>query len=517
MIHKFQKKLLDYTFVYVFWLETCGTDTSWSDDFLPACKKKRLTQDGMVSDMLPNSANLSTDSKCLQNSFNIGRGNFQMLNEAEQHQQCGYKLNLKTKCDSILLQKNLKTTKNENSNFNIQHTDSTAYNNEARVKSVQSDNNEVIKTISSLDGLHPCNVVQRSQIEKFLDDNDYRNEGVSMSANRGGNKHSLDDDLSDNNTVGDQSLLHLAAHMNVGHDIINKIYHNEHDERPVGIFYVDSSGRTALTSAAAANSLESIKSLYQLEKEAMVKMKPVKPVKSQHINKPKPTYRSRRRYQIYESRQCSPIIVAIQAGNDEVVKCLLDEGCPYNTVDQYGRNVVHWAAVTNSVKILSRLAQCKGFARIMNMKDDWDRTPIMLAIREGCQEAVQFLLDKQARIEITDCMENDCVSLCIEKGYQRIHEILINYNRSRNVDTKSITPDKKVNIFNENSDVSEQELGLSSMAPVTTVMTTTPVRHSAENISRMNEFEWVSLSDDSVSEAFSDCDPSTEDMNAHCS
>ncbi|CAH8443426.1 unnamed protein product [Heterobilharzia americana] len=70
----------------------------------------------------------------------------------------------------------------------------------------------------------------------------------------------------------------------------------------------------------------------------------------------------------------------------------------------------------------------------MNMKDDWERTPIMLAIREGCQEAVEFLLNKQAKIEIIDCMENDCLSLCTEKGYERIHELLINCIRSRGLE-----------------------------------------------------------------------------------
>ncbi|CAH8438091.1 unnamed protein product [Schistosoma rodhaini] len=488
------------------------TDISLSDDFSPSCKKKRLTQDKMMSDVLPNNANLFTVPKYLGNLFSEETGSFQHFGEEEKHKQRERKFDLKNRYDSLLPQENSKTTNNESLNL-----DST-YDKKANIKIMGSDNKEVFKIISSLDGLHPCNVTQKSRIEQVLDDNKYQNKGVEMLSNKAGTEDYLDDDLS-MNIVGDQSLLHLAAHMNVGHDVINKICHNEPNQRPLGTLYVDSFGRTALTSAAAANSLESVKSLYQLEKEALLNKKPVKSVKSHQITTPKPTGRSRRRYQVCESRQCSPIIVAIQAGNDEVVKCLLDEGCPYNTIDQYGRNVVHWAAVTNSVKILAYLAQCKGFARLMNMKDDWDRTPIMLAIREGCQEAVEFLLDKQVKVEIIDCMENDCLSLCTEKGYKKIHEILINYIRSRNSDTKSITHDKKVNIFKENPNVSKQELGLSSMlqsapsmAPVTTVMTTTPVRHSAENICRMNEFDWVSLSDDQVSEDYSDCDRFTEDM-----
>ncbi|CAH8436916.1 unnamed protein product [Schistosoma mattheei] len=467
-----------------------------TDDYSPNCKKKRFTQNEMISDMLPNSANLFIAPKYLGNLFNEDTGNFQPFGEEEKHKQGKRKFDLEDKYDSLLPQENLKTTINESLNL-----DST-YNKKEKIKAMGSDNKEVFKIISSLDGLHPCNVTQRSQIEQVLDDNNDQNKGVEMSSNNHSTEDYLDDDLSKNV---------------VGHDIINKIFHNEHNQRPLGTLYVDSFGRTALTGAAAANSLESVKSLYQLEKEALLNKKSVKSVKSHQIAAPKPTCRSRRRYQVYESRQCSPIIVAIQAGNDEVVKCLLDEGCPYNTVDQYGRNVVHWAAVTNSVKILAHLAQCKGFARLMNMKDDWDRTPIMLAIREGCQEAVEFLLDKQAKVEIIDCMENDCLSLCIEKGYKRIHEILINYIRSRNSDTKSLTRDKTVNVFKENPDVSKQELlpmlqSTPSMVPVTTVMTTTPVRHSAENICRMNEFDWVSLSDDQVSEDYSECDQFTEDM-----
>ncbi|KAH8854771.1 Neurogenic locus Notch protein [Schistosoma japonicum] len=472
---------------------------------VPKCINENISEflsdkDELMSNILPNSTNVYTVSKCLDNLFNEGLESFQTFRENEKHSQHDYKLNLENK-------DNLTSIENESLHFNEQNTINT-YNNETKMKTNESYQEDVIKMISSLDGLHPCNVMQQHQIEQIL--NDYSIKEYS------------DDDLS-KNLLRDQSLLHVAAHMNAGCDVINKICRSRHNQAPLGVLYVDSLGRTALTNAAAANSLESVKSLYQLEKEALVNKKSTKSVKLHHIIKPKSNYRSRRRNQIYESRQCSPIIAAIQGGNDEIVKYLLDDGCLYNTVDQYGRNAVHWAAVTNSVKTLSRLSQCKGFARLMNMKDDWDRTPIMLAIREGCQEAVEFLLDKQAKIEIIDCMENDCLSLCIEKGYERMYELLMNYMRTKSSETKSLTRDKTVNIFDDNPVITKQGIALTPIlmstqceTPVTTLISTTSAQNSTDNICRVNTFDWVSLSDNSISEEFIDYDQITEDINEDC-
>ncbi|KAK4472979.1 hypothetical protein MN116_004179 [Schistosoma mekongi] len=481
------------------------TDVLQSNDFSPSYKKKCLTQDELMSNIVPNSTNAYTVSKCMDNLFNEELGGFQTLGKNEKYSQHDYKLNFKNEDDL---------------DFNRQNVDNTD-NNQTKMKTNESYQEDVIKIISSLDGLHPCNVMQQNQIEQILDDYRYQDEDVEKSFIHASNKEYSDDDLPKN--LHDQTLLHLAAHMNAGHGVINKICRSRHNQAPLGVLYVDSLGRTALTNAAAANSLESVTSLYQLEKEALVNKKSAKSVKSHHSITPKPNCRSRRRNQIYESRQCSPIIAAIQGGNDEVVKCLLDDGCLYNTVDQYGRNAVHWAAVTNSVKTLSRLAQCKGFARLMNMKDDWDRTPIMLAIREGCQEAVEFLLDKQAKIEIIDCMENDCLSLCIEKGYERMYELLMNYMRTRSSETKSLPRDKTANIFDDDPVIAKQGITLTPMlistqceTPGTTLISTTSAQNSTDNICRVNTFDWVSLSDNSISEEFSDYDQITEDINEDC-
>ncbi|CAH8445813.1 unnamed protein product [Heterobilharzia americana] len=477
----------------------------------PALKKRCLNPEKVMREVLSDDGHSFAVPKCIDNFCTKHNESYQYDEERDKCQQQESQLNLDKKFHSSMLQANQETTDSSDLNLNKQIT-GVLQNSQKEISCDNSMNDELVEIIASMDGLHPCNVVQQNQIEKLLTLHDNKSRYERRLSDYTKDKEYLEANVLENNPQY-QSILHLAAQMNAGHDVITKICHNACDKKSFNSLFIDSSGRTALTSAAAANSLESINSLYHLEREALANKKSIKPVKSQQTVTSKTNFRSRKRYQAYKSRHCTPIIAAIQAGNDEVVKILLDEGCPYNTTDQYGRNVVHWAAVTNSITTLNRLAQCKGFTRLMNMKDDWERTPIMLAIREGCQEAVEFLLNKQAKIEIIDCMENDCLSLCTEKGYERIHELLINFIRSRGLEAKSSSVgNSKLDIIDENQERTPLSIpeSASTTAPVNKLMTTSPTRVITSGVTA---FDWVSLSDNTNLGEISDCDRFTEGVD----
>nr|CAH8824281.1 unnamed protein product [Trichobilharzia regenti] len=504
--------------------EIPNTDFEWVDGYSPPWKKKCSNQDDIVEDFLSdNSMNLFTSPKCLDNYFTKQDEIYscgKKLEEKYQQREC--QLKLAERIDSSMFMPNQTAKDSEVIDVNKNATNVIG-NNEIKQVIVGVDNSvkkELTEIITTMDGLHPCNTVQHNQIENLLTLYNKQDKCEDKFIDHNKPIEYLDENSSKPSIPQDHNILHLAAHMNAGHDVISKICHNVHDQESFNTFYIDSSGRTALCNAAAANSLESINSLYHLEKEVLASKKLVKCLKSNQNSALKSSCRSRKRCQPYESGQCTPIIAAIQAGNDEVVRLLLDEGCSYNTTDQYGRNAVHWAAVTNSITALSRLAQCKGFARLMNMKDDWDRTPIMLAIREGCEEAVEFLLEKQAKIEVVDCMENDCLSLCIEKGYGKIHELLLNYIRSRGLDSKLAIDDNNIRLTDGNPVIRKKERTLMSAlesehtrVPMTTEMNNPSTGLAQCGLGQITGLDWVSLSDNTDSEEMSDCDRSTGDVD----
>ncbi|CAL8083409.1 unnamed protein product [Calicophoron daubneyi] len=225
----------------------------------------------------------------------------------------------------------------------------------------------------------------------------------------------------------DQTLLHWAGRMNCGQDLVFSLPHSLCTEGKSNCAtMLDKDGRTALVTAAAAGALDTIGALYQLERGAVANNRSATAAR---------TPKTRRRHRIFETRQSTPLIAAVQSGNQEVFEYLLDEGYQLGGIDEYGRNVVHWAAATNSVQILQRLAQCKGFYRLINAHDDQDRTPLTLATREGCAEAVKFLLENRANVVSLDNPDCDPLRIAQEKGFNTIRKMLLPYYEAENMTT----------------------------------------------------------------------------------
>ncbi|KAG5442465.1 hypothetical protein CSKR_110696, partial [Clonorchis sinensis] len=238
-----------------------------------------------------------------------------------------------------------------------------------------------------------------------------------------------------------ETLLHLAGRYNGGQDIIFSLPHlmcsDDFGERCACVMWLDHHGRTALTNAAAANALETTAALYQLEREALSQNRTL--LIGQSTDQSQLSAKARRRNKQSELRKSTPLIAAVQAGNEELVRHLVDEGYPIVGVDDFGRNVVHWASVTNAIEILQRLAQCKGFHRLVNARDDYDRTPLMLATREGCEQAVQFLLDHKANVLTMDCTDNDALAIAKSKGFDDIERLLLQRHAEDTEETLRLT------------------------------------------------------------------------------
>lgn len=311
------------------------------------------------------------------------------------------------------------------------------------------------------DGLHPLDPQDVASIENLLQtysaehqDPEWRTRSIFSGLNgtnqaRNNKLASVHPKLTDLNRMqkedaNNETILHLAGRMNSGKEVVQLLQQSmPRDQLNHAIVMPDNTRRTALALAAAADAVETVGAIYQLEKESLVSSKALivsKPnenasVNTTIVNTPQAATtgqpnKSRRRQKQSEPRNSTPLISAVQAGNQEVVHYLIEEGHSLNGVDEFGRNVVHWAAATNDLILLQRLVQCKGFNRMINARDDNDQTPLMLAVREGWEKTVRFLLDHKATVLTSDCMENDPLKTARLKGFTNIERLLSKYYNS---------------------------------------------------------------------------------------
>ena len=252
------------------------------------------------------------------------------------------------------------------------------------------------------------------------------------------------------NPLNGETILHLAARMNVGARAIRRLCGTlisedgspASAEKTLALLCLDKDGRSPLTASAATDGLETTTALYRLEREAITCSRSAASAQSlasasaaeagAGTSSEKPLTEARRRTRHVESRRSTPLMVSLKAGCTEVTKLLLDEGCSIQGVDETGRNLVHWAAVLNAAPLLTRISHTKGFSRMLEARDDCDRTPLMLAVRENSLQAAQILLENHAVIDVFDYTDSSPISEAKSRGFSRMLALLMEYKQRRN-------------------------------------------------------------------------------------
>lgn len=241
------------------------------------------------------------------------------------------------------------------------------------------------------------------------------------------------------NHVNGETILHLAARMNVGARAIRRlcgslVTEDGSSEKTLALLCLDKDGRSPLAAAAATDAIETTTALYRLEREAITCSRTTHSsgVEASTSSEAKPSAESRKRARHIESRRSTPLMMSLKSGCTEVTKLLLDEGCSIQGVDETGRNLVHWAAVLNASLLLTRVSHTKGFTRMLEARDDCDRTPLMLAVREDSVEAAQILLDHQASIDVYDYTDSCPMNEAKSRGLSRMLGLLMEYKHKRN-------------------------------------------------------------------------------------
>lgn len=343
-------------------------------------------------------------------------------------------------------------------------------------------------TIRASDGLHPLSSEALAKMEKVIRDSqhpmalqqpphqhpymhqhnlkrsystvehsEYDQTLLASSAGRGmsGTAERLqqqDSFVTTRNPLNGETILHLAARLNVGERAIRRLGgimvaddSPNSAEKTLALLCLDKDGRSPLTASAATDGLETTTALFRLEREAIscnrsaTSAQAAPPTSTAESTggtlTERPLMEARRRTRHVESRRSTPLIVSQKAGCTEVTKRLLDEGCSIQGVDETGRNLVHWAAALNAATLLTRISHTKGFSRMLEARDDYDRTPLMLAVRENSLEVAQILLEHRAEIDVSDCTDSSPLSEAEARGFSRMHALLLEYKQRRRPST----------------------------------------------------------------------------------
>lgn len=106
-----------------------------------------------------------------------------------------------------------------------------------------------------------------------------------------------------------------------------------------------------------------------------------------------------------------------------VVSLLLDGANPMVQNDQDGKTAIHTAAMKGDIPILEFLLDHP--KADINVKDDYDNTPIVSAMSEGKNKIVQYLLDRGADHKIANKDKKSLLHICGEKGNKLLVKHLI--------------------------------------------------------------------------------------------
>ncbi|XP_012147126.2 uncharacterized protein LOC100877107 isoform X1 [Megachile rotundata] len=87
-----------------------------------------------------------------------------------------------------------------------------------------------------------------------------------------------------------------------------------------------------------------------------------------------------------------------QTVEEEVIKALKNEEYTLNTVNSYGENLLHVSAANGCLDIVKEILQKWNNCGVIDRKNKFGWTPLMLAIRNGDTKIVKFLLKENVNI-----------------------------------------------------------------------------------------------------------------------
>lgn len=123
-----------------------------------------------------------------------------------------------------------------------------------------------------------------------------------------------------------------------------------------------------------------------------------------------------------DSNGNSFLLVAVHAGNEDIVKFLISKGADVNIRDNYGETPLQTAVDKNNLEIIIQLVS---HGAEINIKDTSGKTPLNAAISNGQMETVKYLISQGAEINIKDITDNTPLHYAVIGNKVEISKYLI--------------------------------------------------------------------------------------------
>lgn len=126
----------------------------------------------------------------------------------------------------------------------------------------------------------------------------------------------------------------------------------------------------------------------------------------------------------------SPLHVAVQVGNREMVRLLLSESHPANVTDAYGNTPLHLALTENQNEVAMTLIRMQADIHAVN---NHKLQGIHLAAKNGNAEMVSSLLVAGADIDAVGESGMTPLHMAVEEGHQKLAEMLLAAGANRSI------------------------------------------------------------------------------------
>jgi uncharacterized protein len=113
---------------------------------------------------------------------------------------------------------------------------------------------------------------------------------------------------------------------------------------------------------------------------------------------------------------------AVDRGEVDVVKHLLDRGVDKNNQDAYGQSLIMTAVSNHHVEIVALLIAA---GADVNAANQYHITPLAVAAEQGHLDLVNMLVAAEAKVNARDTAGGTALSVAILRGYQEIVAALL--------------------------------------------------------------------------------------------
>jgi ankyrin repeat protein len=130
--------------------------------------------------------------------------------------------------------------------------------------------------------------------------------------------------------------------------------------------------------------------------------------------------RGRHLLELQVNNKRTPLLLAARYGKSDVFQYLLENGAYIGAADASEETALHLAAESGHLSIVQTIIKRDDGGQLLELQNDNDRTPLLLAARYGQFDIFQYLLENKADITAKDWNEETALHLAAENGHLSI-------------------------------------------------------------------------------------------------